>query len=118
MILLYALCHCMGRLRHRPVPAVYNPGKTAVLSGKAVPSVYPVGSARLVICAGRCLAHSRAEPDTLASHCIHYAMSTRFSLPCTGLCKKFLQHHRVFSIFSAQRSTPSAGVERLPILYL
>lgn len=65
---------------------------------------------------------ARAQPcrtlTTLASHCIHYAMSTRFSLPCTGLCKKFLQYHRVFFIFSAQRSTPSAGVERLPIPFL
>lgn len=114
MILLYALCHCMGRF----VPAVHNHGKTAALSGQAVPSVYPVGSARLVICAGRCLAHGRAEPDTLASHCIHYAMSTRFSLPFMGRCKNFLQHHRVFFIFSAQCSTPSAGVERLPIPFL
>lgn len=75
--------------RNQPESAAYHPEGTANLYRQAVPPVYPVGSARLFICADRCLAHSRAKPDTLASHCIHYAMSTRFSLPFMGRCKNF-----------------------------
>ena len=78
-----------GTLQHQPVSTICNPGCIADLCRRTNPSVYTVGSARLFICADRCLAHSRAKPDTLASHCIHYAMSTRFSLPFMGRCKNF-----------------------------
>lgn len=39
MILLYALCHCMGRLRHRPVPAVYNREELPTYTDKRCPFI-------------------------------------------------------------------------------